>query len=55
MEEKYNRLIEIFKELSSVPRNSKKEEKIGNYILDFARNLGLEAYMESKWYYTWSR
>ena len=46
MEEKYNRLIEIFKELSSVPRNSKKEEKIGNYILDFARNLGLEAYMD---------
>lgn len=46
MEEKYNRLIEIFKELSKVPRNSKKEEKIGKYILNFATKLGLEAKMD---------
>ena len=46
MEEKYTRLVEIFKELSSVPRNSKKEDKIGKYILEYAKNLGLEAYMD---------
>lgn len=46
MEEKYNRLIEIFKELSKVPRNSKQEEKIGEYILNFARSLGLDANMD---------
>lgn len=43
MEEKYNRLIEIFKEISKIPRNSKKEEKIGRYIVGFANSLGLEA------------
>ena len=46
MEEKYIRLIEIFKDLSSVPRNSKKEEKIGKYILEFAKKINLEAYMD---------
>ncbi len=43
MEEKYNRLIEIFREISKIPRNSKKEDKIGEYIVNFAKKLGLEA------------
>lgn len=41
IEEKYNKLIDIFKEISKVPRNSKKEEKIANYLCDFAKERNL--------------
>lgn len=41
IEEKYNRLIEIFKEVSKVPRNSKNEEKIAEFLCNFAKARGL--------------
>lgn len=43
---KYERLIEIFKELSKVPRNSKKEDKIADYVVDFAKKHKLEVYKD---------
>jgi len=42
IEEKYEKLLKIFKELSKVPRNSTKEEKIADYICQFAKERGLE-------------
>ncbi len=44
---KYERVIEIFKELSKIPRNSRKEEKIAKYVEDYARRLNLECYRDS--------
>ncbi len=41
IQEKYEKLLEYFKEISKVPRNSKHEEKIANYLCDFANKLGL--------------
>ncbi len=41
IQEKYEKLIYYFKEISKVPRNSKHEEKIANYLCDFANKLGL--------------
>ncbi len=40
--DKYNRLLEIFEEISKIPRNSSKEEKIAKYVCDFAEKLNLE-------------
>lgn len=37
------RVFEIFHEITQVPRPSKKEEKIRQYLLDFAAKHGLEA------------
>ena len=42
IEEKYEKVLKIFKELSRVPRNSTKEEKIADYICQFAKERGLE-------------
>ena len=41
IDEKYEKLISFFKELSKIPRNSKKEEKIADFLCNFAieRNL----------------
>lgn len=39
--EKYEKLITFFKELSKVPRNSKKEEKIAEFLCDFAKERNL--------------
>lgn len=42
IEEKYNKLIYWFKEISKVPRNSCNEEKIADFICNFAKQRGLE-------------
>ena len=42
IDEKYNKLLYWFKEISKVPRNSCQEEKIADYICDFANARGLE-------------
>lgn len=42
IEEKYNKLIYWFKEISKVPRNSTQEEKIADYLCDFAKKRNLE-------------
>ena len=42
LEEKYNKLIYWFKEISKVPRNSTEEEKIANFLCDFAKERNLE-------------
>ena len=42
IELKYNRLLEIFEQISSIPRDSKKELEIANFICEFANNKGLE-------------
>lgn len=41
IDEKYEKLITFFKELSKVPRNSKKEEKIAEFLCDFAKERNL--------------
>lgn len=41
IQEKYEKLLGYFKEISKVPRNSKHEEKMANYLCDFANKLGL--------------
>lgn len=41
IDEKYKKLITFFKELSKVPRNSKKEEKIAEFLCDFAKERNL--------------
>lgn len=42
IEEKYEKLLYWFKEISKVPRNSCHEEKIADYICDFAKQRNLE-------------
>ena len=42
IEEKYEKLLYWFKEISKVPRNSCNEEKIADYICDFAKERNLE-------------
>lgn len=42
IEEKYNKILNNFRELSKVPRNSTREEKIADYICKFAKIRGLE-------------
>ena len=46
VDEKYERLLEIFEEISKVPRNSKNEKEIALFVCDFARKLGLEYKMD---------
>lgn len=41
LNEKYNKLINFFKEISKIPRNSKKEDKIADYLCDFATSRNL--------------
>lgn len=41
IDEKYNKLINIFRNISSVPRNSKKEDKIAEYLCNFAKERNL--------------
>ena len=36
------KVFRYFEEISSIPRGSKKEEKISNYLVNFAKNKGLE-------------
>ena len=40
-EKMYYKLINFFKELSAVPRNSKHEDKIADYLCDFAKQRNL--------------
>ncbi|MBR3002791.1 MAG: beta-Ala-His dipeptidase [Clostridia bacterium] len=42
IEEKYNKLIYWFKEISKIPRNSTQEEKIAKYLCNFAKERNLE-------------
>lgn len=39
--EKYNKLINIFKEISKIPRNSKNEDKIAEFLCDYAKQRNL--------------
>lgn len=41
IDEKYKKLITFFKELSKVPRNSKKEERIAEFLCNFAKERNL--------------
>lgn len=41
LNEKYNKLINFFKEISKVPRNSKEEGKIAEYLCNFAASRNL--------------
>ena len=38
---KYEKLIGFFRKISSIPRNSKEEEKIADFLCDFAKERGL--------------
>ncbi len=40
------RVLEIFKEMSQIPRESGNEKGISDYIVNFAKNLGLEAHQD---------
>ena len=46
MEEKYQRLIQFFKQISNVPRNSCEEGLIAEFLCNFARVRGLECYRD---------
>ena len=46
MEEKYQKLLYWFKEISKIPRNSKEEEKIAEWICNFAKERNLEYYKD---------
>ena len=41
LNEKYNKLINFFKEISKIPRNSKEEGKIAEYLCNFAASRNL--------------
>lgn len=41
IEEKYEKIINYFKDISNIPRNSKHEEKIAEYLCKFARDNNL--------------
>ena len=43
---RYPKLLEYFERISAIPRASYHEEKIVAYLLDFARDRGLEAYSD---------
>ena len=43
---KYPKLLEFFEKISAIPRASYEEEKIVAYLLDFAKERGLEAYTD---------
>ena len=40
------RVLEIFKEMSQIPRESGNEKSISDYIVNFAKNLGLEVHQD---------
>ncbi len=42
-----DKVFEFFKKISEVPHCSFKEEKIGNFLLDFAKERNLKAYRDS--------
>lgn len=42
IENKYEKLIKLFYELSNVPRNSTEEDKIADYLCEFAKARNLE-------------
>ena len=44
---KYERLLELFEEISKIPRNSGNEKEIALFVCDFAEKLGLEHSMDS--------
>ncbi len=44
----YPKLLGYFEEISSIPRASYKEEKIADYLCDFARIRGLEYYRDEQ-------
>ena len=44
---KYERLLELFEEISKIPRNSGDEKEIALFVCDFAEKLGLEYNMDS--------
>ena len=39
-------VFEIFDQITKIPRPSKKEEKIRKYILEFAKDRGIEAHAD---------
>ena len=39
-------VLKYFKEISDIPRNSSKEERIRNYIIDFAKKRNLKYYTD---------
>ncbi len=41
LEEKYNKLINFFKDISKIPRNSGSEEQIADFLCDFAKERNL--------------
>ena len=44
---KYPKLLEYFEKISSIPRMSYHEQEIANYLVDFAKERGLEYYTDS--------
>ena len=46
VDEKYERLLELFEEISKIPRNSKNEKEIALFVCDFAKKHGLEYKMD---------
>ena len=42
MRDNMQRVFKIFEEILSIPRSSGKEEKIANYIVEFAKTHNLE-------------
>ena len=47
LESKYGRLLEIFEDISEIPRNSCNEKEIALYVCNFAEKLGFEHTMDS--------
>ena len=43
----YEGLMKYFEEISAIPRASYKEERIADYLCDFAKARGLEFYRDS--------
>lgn len=44
---KYTKVMEFFEKISSIPRMSGHEEKIADYLVEFANERGLECYRDS--------
>ena len=44
---KYPLVMEFFEKISSIPRMSRHEEKIAEYLVDFATARGLECYKDA--------
>ena len=43
------RVLEIFKEMSQIPRESGNEKGISDYIVNFGKNLGLEVHQDEQY------